>query len=288
MKNILITGAKGQLGQKLYDLAVDFSSLNIIACDLPETDITDKKQIEKIFTQHRIDLIVNCAAYTAVDKAEDDAENAYKVNAFGPGFLAEIASQNKIKLIHISTDYVFDGSANTPYTETDIENPVSVYGKSKLEGEKLVLSNAPESVIIRTSWLYSEYGHNFAKTILRLATQKQSLNVVFDQVGTPTYAGSLANAILTIANNYFGNNLWQSGIYHYSDLGVCSWYDFAVFLLQENKIATPVFPVRSSEFVTKAQRPAYSVLDKRKIVDVYGIKIPYWTNSCRLMLKKNW
>ncbi|MDD4149812.1 MAG: dTDP-4-dehydrorhamnose reductase [Bacteroidales bacterium] len=286
MKKILITGANGQLGRKINDLSINNSGLNFIFTDLPDTDITNAHSIDKIFSENQIGLIINCAAYTAVDKAEDDEDNAYQANAKGPELLAKKAYAIGAKLIHISTDYVFDGQANTPYTETDLEKPVSVYGRTKLEGEKLAIKNSSDCIIIRTSWLYSEYGNNFAKTMLRLATEKEKLNVVFDQIGTPTYAGSLANAILQIVSDYCNSNIWKSGIYHYSDLGVCSWYDFAVFLLKQKHLNTPVFPVRSSEFVTRAQRPSYSVLDKSKITTNYGVIIPYWTDSCLQMLQK--
>ncbi len=286
MKKTLITGANGQLGRKIHDLSINFTDLDFIFTGLPETDITNVDNLNKIFSDNQIDLIINCAAYTAVDKAEDDAKNAHKANAKGPELLAKKASETGAKLIHISTDYVFDGQANTPYTETDLEKPVSVYGKTKLEGEKLAIANAPDSIIIRTSWLYSEYGNNFAKTILKLGSEKEKLNVVFDQIGTPTYVGSLANAILKIVSGYFNLKTWESGIYHYSDHGVCSWYDFAVFLLKQKSINTPIFPVRSSEFITRAQRPAYSVLDKSKIIKTYGVKIPHWTDGCLEMLKE--
>jgi len=286
MKKILITGANGQLGRKINDLSINNSELEFIFTDLPETDITDADSIDKIFLDNQIGLIINCAAYTAVDKAEDDEENVYKANAKGPELLAKKASETGAKLIHISTDYVFDGQANTPYTETDLEKPVSVYGRTKLEGEKLAIKNSSDCIIIRTSWLYSEYGNNFAKTMLKLATEKEKLNVVFDQIGTPTYAGSLANAILQIVSDYCNSNIWKSGNYHYSDLGVCSWFDFAVFLLKQKNLNTPIFPVRSSEFITRAQRPAYSVLDKSKIIKTYGVEIPHWTDGCLEMLGK--
>ncbi|MDD2634711.1 MAG: dTDP-4-dehydrorhamnose reductase [Bacteroidales bacterium] len=286
MKTILITGANGQLGRKINDVSVKTSELEFIFTDLPETDITNVDSIDKIFAENKIDIIINCAAYTAVDKAEDDQENAYQANAKGPEILAKKAAETGAKFIHISTDYVFDGQANTPYIETDVEKPVSVYGRTKLEGEKLAIKNSSDCIIIRTSWLYSEYGNNFAKTMLKLATEKEKLNVVFDQIGTPTYAGSLAKAVLKIVLDYVNLNTWKSGIYHYSDLGVCSWYDFAVFLLKQRNLNTPIFPVRSSEFVTRTQRPAYSVLDKSKIIKTYNISIPYWTDACLEMLRK--
>ncbi len=286
MKNILVTGANGQLGRKLFDNSGILSGWNFLFTDLPETDITKKDDIDKLFADEQIDIIINCAAYTAVDKAEEDEANAHMVNAVGPHILAEKAKLSGAKLIHISTDYVFDGQANTPYVETNKVNPVSIYGKTKREGEEIVLNTSPESIIIRTSWLYSEYGHNFAKTILKYGTIKEKLNVVFDQVGTPTYAGSFASAILMIITDYENTGEWKSGIYHYSNQGVCSWYDFAVFLLSSKGINTPVIPVRSSEFKTVAKRPSYSVLDKTKITKTFGINIPHWTDSCLEMIQK--
>jgi dTDP-4-dehydrorhamnose reductase len=285
MNNILVTGANGQLGMKIRDCAKDFPKFNFLFTDIQELDITNKIELESFVVDNKIDLIINCAAYTAVDNAENDLDNAYKLNSFAPESLAEISTRHNLKFIHISTDYVFDGTANLPYNEVSQTNPASVYGKSKLDGEKRALNSNTDCVIIRTSWLYSEYGNNFAKTILRLAKEKEMLKVVYDQVGTPTYAGNLAESVLLIVNGFFSKDIWNPGIYHYSNLGVCSWYDFAIKLVKSKNIEIEIIPVLSHEFVTKAKRPAYSVFDKSKIIKTFGIKIPYWTDACDEMLK---
>ena len=285
MKKILVTGANGQLGRKIQDNMNILPNCEFIFVDIEDLDITNKQNINSFFHGKEIDFIINCAAYTAVDNAEDDFENAHLVNTLAPVYLAEKAKEIKAKFIHISTDYVFDGTANLPYAEDDSTSPVSVYGRTKLEGEKALLEVLPNAIIIRTSWLYSEYGKNFAKTILKFAKEKESLKVVYDQIGTPTYAGSLANAILQIVKIYNESSVWKSDTYHYSNLGVCSWYDFAIKLLKHSNISTPIYPVLSEEFITKAQRPAYSVLNKSKIISVYNLTIPYWSDACDEMLE---
>ncbi len=284
--NIAVTGSKGQLGLKIKDCSDNFQGFNFLYFDIDELDITDKNQIERLFRDYKIDALVNCAAYTAVDKAEEDGEAAEILNALAPGYLAEICFNYKAKFIHISTDYIFDGNAKTPYTEDSTTNPQSVYGATKLLGEKIVLEKNPDAVIIRTSWLYSEYGNNFVKTILRFAKEKEFLKVVNDQFGTPTYAGDLAYAVLKILDIFQKQNTWQSGVFHFSNMGVCTWYDFAVEILKVAKINTPVKPVDSSEFMVKAKRPAYSVFDKSKITSKFQLDIPNWQLSLQKMLKE--
>lgn len=277
---VMVTGAYGQLGSSLSELSAQFSGLQLILTDFDSLDITDRDSVVGYIESNRPDFLVNCAAYTAVDKAETDMESAFRLNALGPENLAIACRQIGARLIHVSTDYVFDGKNNRPYSEEDLPNPQGVYGSTKLEGEKLVMKQLPESVIIRTSWLYSSYGHNFVKTMIRLGSEKDSLNVVYDQTGTPTYAGDLALTILkVISHSAKSPDYWKSGIYHYSNLGVCSWYDFAVEIHKMAGISCRVTPVLSAAFQTVAKRPSYSVLDKSKIQTVYGIEIPYWRDS---------
>ena len=284
MQNVLITGSKGQLGLKFKDLENNFPDIKIIFCDIDDLDITKYEDLGIFFQNVHIDIIINCAAYTAVDLAESDESKAYSVNADGPRNLAVLSKLYNAKLVHISTDYVYDGTKNTPYSESDGTNPLSVYGKSKLKGETEVLKENENAVIIRTSWLYSEYGNNFAKTIIKLGKEKDILKVVYDQTGTPTYAGDLALAVFEIINKYIKDNIWFPGIYNYSNLGVCSWYDFAVELLRLSGNNKYVIPVLSSEFPSVAKRPNYSVLDKSKIINTFNIKIPYWRDACENMM----
>lgn len=277
---VMITGAYGQLGTCLKEMSASYSELMIDLTDYDTLDITDRDAVSKYLGNSRPDFVVNCAAYTAVDKAENDHDAAHRLNALGPENLSLGCRQTGARLIHISTDYVFDGSSNTPYSETHSPNPKSVYGKTKLEGERLVLKQLPESVIIRTSWLYSAHGNNFVKTMIRLGQERDLLKVVFDQTGTPTYAGDLAKAILKIISvSIKDNDSWNPGVYHFSNLGVCSWYDFAVETHKCTSITCKVEPILSSAFPTVAPRPSYSVLDKSKIQATYGLEIPYWRDS---------
>ena len=287
MKNILITGANGQLGKKIKDESQAFSNFNFYYTDIEELDILNYKELEKFLINNKIDIIINCAAYTAVDLAETEVENTFNINTLAPEHLAKLTKFNNVKFIHISTDYVFDGQKNTPYNEEDQTNPQSVYGKSKLDGERKVLIENPDSVIIRTSWLYSEYGKNFVKTMINLMAEKSELKVVYDQIGTPTYAGDLAYAILIIIEKFTERNIWKSGVFHYSDLGVCSWFDFAkkIMDIYYKTHKTKILPVLSNEFKTAAQRPNYSVLNKSKIMETYGLDIPYWEESLRIMIE---
>lgn len=271
---ILVTGANGQLGTELQKLIPDamFTDVNAL-------DITDFVAVQNFVQKHHIDTIINCAAYTAVDKAEDDIALAQKINAIGPENLAK----SGCKIIHISTDYVFDGINHKPYLPEDETKPISIYGKTKQAGEEAVLNNAHIAVIIRTAWLYSSHGNNFVKTMRRLGAEKESLNVVADQVGSPTYAGDLAKAIVDILPQVSANN---KGIYHYTNEGVCSWYDFATEIMDLSKLACKVNPIPSSAYPTKATRPFYSVLSKEKIKNVFNIEIPHWKESLIKCLKQ--
>jgi len=283
MKNILVTGSYGQLGNDLRNLSSHYPGFNMIFTDLPELDITDRIACESHIRNHKIDFLINCAAYTAVDKAESEPAPANKLNSEAPAMLAELAVKHHFTLVHISTDYVFNGLHFKPYTEQDIPDPASVYGKSKLEGEKAILQSAANAIIIRTSWLYSAYGHNFVKTILRLAKEKAELNVVYDQVGTPTYAADLAKCILDILKS---NKIEGKHIYNYSNEGVCSWYDFACFIVESSGSDCKVFPIPSKEYPTPAPRPSYSVLNKSRIKQDFGIQIPWWQNSLSVCLQR--
>lgn len=271
---ILITGAKGQLGSELSSIIP-----NAVLADREELDITDFEVVKQFVNNNKIDTIINCVAYTAVDKAEDDEENAYKVNVLG----AENLAKTNCKLVHISTDYVFDGKNYKPYVEEDKTGPLSVYGKTKLESENVVLKNNKQAIVIRTAWLYSTYGNNFVKTMLRLGKEKESLNVVFDQVGTPTYAKDLAEIIKIIIPNISEGT---SGIYHFSNEGVCSWYDFATEIMSLSNLNCKVKPILSIEYPTKATRPNYSVLNKNKIKETFNVEIRHWKEALMECLEK--
>lgn len=263
----LIIGSKGQLGTELGKLLPD-----ALAADYTELDITDAAAVQDYVQQHGVDCIINCAAYTAVDKAEDDTEKAFAVNAIGVANLAASGAA----VVHVSTDYVFDGHGYRPYTPDDKPNPLSVYGTSKLAGEQALSELAETAVIIRTAWLYSPHGNNFVKTMLRLGAEKSELNVVCDQIGTPTSAADLAAAIAQILPQM---KRGMKGIYHYTNEGVCSWYDFAVEIMAQAKLPCKVNPILSAQYPTKAQRPFYSVLDKSAIRNDFGISIPHWKES---------
>ena len=281
-KNILITGSNGQLGSEIRMLSEN-SEHRFFFTDVAELDITDRDVIDGYIAENKIDTIVNCAAYTNVDKAEDDVELADKINHLAVKNLAEASKKYDVELVHISTDYVFDGTKNFPYLETDPTAPLGVYGKTKLDGENAVINSGCAYLIIRTSWLYSAFGNNFVKTMRRLTVEKESLKVVFDQVGTPTYAGDLAHAILKIIES--GKLSDNSGIYHFSNEGVCSWYDFAIEIRDLFGNKCDVQPCHSDEFPSKVTRPKYSVLDKTKIKETFGLKIPHWKYSLELMAR---
>lgn len=279
--NILVTGSAGQLGHSLRDIAAD-SANRYIFTDVAELDITDKSAIIRMMETENINLVINCAAYTNVDKAEDDFDTANLINNTAVRNLAEACKHFGATLIHVSTDYVFDGSSNIPYTEDMPLAPLGVYGVTKLHGEQAVLESGCDYIIIRTSWLYSEYGKNFVKTMMMLTEERETLNVVFDQAGTPTYAGDLARAIYDIVENnkYSGNN----GIYHFSNEGVCSWYDFAHEISELARTECDIRPCHSNEFPSKVNRPHYSVLDKTKIKTTFGITIPCWKDSLKICI----
>lgn len=260
--NILITGANGQLGTELSGLLP-----NAILTDAKELDITNKNAVSRFIKRYDINTIINCAAYTAVDAAEDNVIDAVKINSVGPENLAKTGC----KLIQISTDYVFDGSVKRPYKTTDKPFPLSIYGYTKLLGERAVLRFSPEHVIIRTAWLYSPYGKNFVKTMQKLGAEKSEINVVNDQFGTPTYAADLAKAIVEIIPQI---NEKKSGIYHFTNMGQCSWYDFACEIMKKSGLKCKVNPIPTSQYKTAAPRPLYSVLDKTKIIDTFGINTP--------------
>ncbi len=286
MKNILVTGSKGQLGNEMQIIAKKEFDFIYFFTDVDELDITNVDAIDNFVAGNKIDYIVNCAAYTAVDKAETDFEVCYKINAQAVKNIAEVAKKHNLKVIHVSTDYVFNGENFKPYTEEDKVCPVSVYGKSKLEGEKALFETMQEAVVIRTSWLYSSFGNNFVKTMMKLGAEREALNVIFDQVGTPTYAADLAEAIVTILKS----DDFIPGIYHFSNEGVCSWYDFAIKIHQLAGIKCIVRPIESKEYHFPTPRPHYSVLNKAKIKKTYGVDIPHWEKSlkkCIDILKNN-
>lgn len=282
MKKILVTGAKGQLGLALQAEASRFPELSLILTDREELDITDADAISAYFGSEAFDAVVNCAAYTAVDKAETDEEAAFLLNFQAALLLAEAAQAKGCGFIQVSTDYVFDGRGNRPYTEEHETSPQSIYGASKLRGEAAVLGAYPEAIVVRTSWLYSRYGVNFALRMQELMQEKESLNVVFDQTGTPTYAPDLARAIFTILSHPAP----EGGVYHYSNEGVASWYDFAVAIRELTGASCKVLPITSEQYPTPAQRPAYSVLNKGKIKAAFGLEIPYWKDSLAVCLGK--
>lgn len=282
MANILVTGANGQLGSELRKIG--FTALDeVFFTDVAELDITSYQAVAKFVEENDIDTIVNCAAYTAVDKAEDESELAAKINTEAVANLAKVANKQDCLLIHISTDYVFDGMGEKPYTEKDTPCPVGVYGKTKLAGEEAIKKSGCLHIIIRTAWLYSAFGNNFVKTILRLAGERQEINVVSDQLGSPTYAEDLARAIVTIMEN--DDRGMYEGIYHFSDEGVCSWYDFAREIVRLSGLPCQVKPVTTAEYPTKTKRPAYSVLDKTKIRKIFGVSVPQWQESLEVCMK---
>ncbi len=281
---ILVTGANGQLGNCLRNAAAD-STDNYIFTDVADLDITDADAVSKIVKDNDINVIVNCAAYTNVDKAEDDAEFAEVLNAKAVAHLANAMKENDGTLIHVSTDYVFGGAlGNTPRTETEPANPTGVYGVTKLHGEQAVEQSGCKALIFRTAWLYSEYGKNFVKTMLTLTASKPQLKVVFDQVGTPTYAQDLADAIYGIITDRAMDG--NEGIYHYSNEGVCSWFDFTKMIAEyAGNNGCDIQPCHSDEFPSKVVRPSYSVLDKTKYKDTFNKTIPYWVDSLRKCIK---
>lgn len=278
---VLITGANGQLGNEMQIAAKRFPTIETCFTDIKELNLCKAQDVDAFVSNYRPDYIVNCAAYTAVDKAETDIELCRAINCDAVRNLGITAEQYQAKIIHISTDYVFDGTSSIPYTETMPTNPQTIYGKTKLEGEKALLSVCNTSFIIRTSWLYSSFGNNFVKTMLRLGNERDSINVVFDQVGTPTYAADLANAIWEIITS----KSTDYGVYHFSNEGVCSWYDFTTVIFRLTNTNCQVFPIESREYPTRTPRPFYSVLNKRKIKNTFAISIPHWEVSLQKCLQ---
>ena len=280
---ILVTGGNGQLGSALR-LASARSSHRYIFTDIDELDITSKEAVEEFFSKHQIEVVINCAAYTAVDMAEENEELADKINHKAVAILAEVCADNSATLIHISTDYIFDGNATTPYKEDTAPAPQSIYGRTKLLGEEAIAKSKCHAIILRTAWLYSEFGRNFVKTMRGLMSSRPEIKVVADQFGTPTYAGDLAKAIVEIIES---GQYSKYGTYHYSNEGECSWYDFAVEIAKQSNLCDcKVAPCTTAEYPTKAVRPRYSVLDKTKFTTTFGIAIPKWQESLAECIKK--
>ena len=281
MNKVLVTGGKGQLARCINDIVNSLNEYELIFVSSSDLDITNKTQINTFFDQNSFSYCINCAAYTAVDKAEDESERAFKVNATGAENLANACFENGVTLIHISTDFVFDGEQVCSYEESDLTNPINVYGASKLKGEQLIQENLSQYFIIRTSWLYSEYGSNFLKTMLRLGNEKEELNVVSDQIGSPTYAKDLAKVILEIIKTDSKNY----GIYHYANCGKTSWYGFAKAIFEESSIQIKLNEIKSEAYLTPAKRPYYSVLSKKKIIEKLALDIPCWKDSLKVAIK---
>jgi dTDP-4-dehydrorhamnose reductase len=282
MKKILVTGANGQLGSEIKVLAPNYPNFDFIFTDIADFPLDQSNVILTNFNRIQPDIVINCAAYTAVDKAEQDTVVADAINHLAIATLASLCTESGAKLVHISTDYVFDGSSPVAYKEDDLPNPKSVYGATKLAGEIACLKNCPESIIIRTAWVYSEFGNNFVKTMLRLMSERDTLSVVNDQVGSPTYAADLAQVILTILDS----DKWESGIYHYSNAGEISWFDFAKDIKAIAHKTCEIKGIPASSYPTPAERPAYSLLDKSKIKAVYGIEPIDYKESLGIMMGK--
>jgi dTDP-4-dehydrorhamnose reductase len=280
MKKILVTGANGQLGSEIKMLAPNYPNFDFIFTDIEDFPLDQSEVIVANFNAIQPDIVINCAAYTAVDKAESDSIAADLINHLAIATLASLCARSGAKLVHISTDYVFDGTSPIAYTESDLPNPKSVYGVTKLAGETACLKNCPESIVIRTAWVYSEFGNNFVKTMLRLMSERESLSVVNDQVGSPTYAADLAQVILTILTSA----KWEAGIFHYSNAGEISWFDFAKEIKEIAQKSCEVKGIPASNYPTPAERPAYSLLNKSKITSVYGIEPIAYKISLKKMM----
>lgn len=287
MIKILITGSNGQLGKELQQLSSSFPQYQFVFLSKEELPIDDPGLISHHFTKHQPQYCVNCAAYTAVDKAEQEKDLAFKVNAEATGILATVCKENHCRFIHISTDYVFDGASSFPYKEDNITNPQGVYGASKLEGERLAMQKNPDTIIIRTSWVYSEFGKNFVKTMIRLMKEREEIRVVNDQVGSPTYAADLAAAIFQIIESlriHHSPFTIHGGIYHFSNSGIISWYDFAIAIKELTKSNCKIDPIPTSQYPTPAKRPAYSVLDTSKIKETFNIELKDWKESLAICI----
>ncbi|MFZ4543934.1 MAG: dTDP-4-dehydrorhamnose reductase [Saprospiraceae bacterium] len=288
MKSILVTGASGQLGQEFKALALKFPVYHFLFAGRSDIDLSNPVSMESYFHSHQIDICINCAAYTAVDKAETETEECIAINVDGVGFLAALCENQQIPLVHISTDYIYHSKQNRPYIESDIPNPQGVYAKTKYAGEHQALEKNHRAMVIRTSWVYSSFGNNFVKTMMRLGRERDDLNVVFDQIGTPTYAQDLALAVVSIIDRIeCGSISWEeaSGVYNYSNEGVASWYDFAKAIFDLTGIQCNLQPIRTEQFPTPAPRPAFSLMDKSLIKETFKLEIPYWRDSLEKMLK---
>jgi dTDP-4-dehydrorhamnose reductase len=284
---VLITGSNGQLKSEIKELAANYKKLDFVFKDLPELDICNFEALQSFIIDYNINIVINCAAYTAVDKAEEDAEIAEKVNSNGVLNLVNALETIDGKLIHISTDYVFDGNHFSPYKESDPVSPIGVYGETKRAGELAALNSAIDAIVIRTSWLYSSYGNNFVKTMLRLGNEKENLGVIFDQVGTPTCARDLAKTCLEILTAVNSAKISNNGnLYHYSNEGVASWYDFAISIMELGGQNCKVNSIQTKDYLTLAKRPQYSVLNKSKIKTDFKIEIPYWRDSLKDCIEK--
>ncbi|MGZ5255909.1 MAG: dTDP-4-dehydrorhamnose reductase [Flavitalea sp.] len=281
MKKILVTGSNGQLGSELKQIAINFPQYEFLFTDRNILPIDQQAAVDLFFEEHKPDFCINCAAYTAVDKAETDRETAMNINGNAPGFLGAASTKFDVKMIHVSTDYVFNGNSSIPYNEEDQTDPVNFYGQTKLEGELNLLASNPDAIVIRTAWVYSEFGNNFVKTMLRLMKDRPAISVVNDQVGSPTYARDLAELIMVVVQD----ENWKKGIYHYSNEGEISWYDFALQIREVAGLQCEVNPVPSSGYPTPAKRPAFSLLDKSKIKSAYNVEVPGWKESLSVCMK---
>jgi len=288
--NVLVTGSNGQLGSEIRQISPSYKLERFIFKDLPELDIYNFAELQNCIIKNNINAVINCAAYTAVDKAEEDAQVAKQVNSDGVSNIVKALQKVNGKLIHISTDYVFSGDHFSPYKETDPVSPIGVYGSTKRDGELSVVNSTLDAIVVRTSWLYSSFGNNFVKTMLRLGSEKESLGVIFDQLGTPTYAKDLAKTCLEVLCKNTDRKISEQGkIYHYSNEGVASWYDFAISIMELGEVNCIVKPIQTKDYPTLAKRPHYSVLNKSKIKTDFEINIPYWRDSlakCIFEIKK--
>ena len=282
MNKLLVTGANGQLGSEIKELAVNYPDFDFVFTDIADFPLDNTEEITANFHRIQPDIVINCAAYTAVDKAEQDPTAADAINHLAIATLASLCSESGAKLVHVSTDYVFDGTSPIAYKEDDMPNPKSVYGVTKLAGEIACAKNCPESIIIRTAWVYSEFGNNFVKTMLRLMTERDTLSVVNDQIGSPTYAADLAQVILTI----LGSKKWEPGLYHYSNEGEISWHEFAMDIKEIAQISCEIKGIPAASYPTPAERPAFSLLDKSKIKAVYEIVPVDYKTSLKIMMER--
>ncbi len=278
---VLVTGANGQLGQSIQFIANKYPNIQFVYTDFQEMDITNLESCQTVFLKHKPQFCINTAAYTAVDKAESESDKAHLINAVGAENLAKVCKEFNSTLLHISTDFIFDGSSTTPYLETDIPNPQSVYGQTKLDGELAIQNTWEKHFIIRTSWVYSQFGANFMKTMLRLASERDSLSVVSDQIGTPTNAVDLAEVLVAIITQHLKLNTEHYGVYNFSNEGECSWYDFAKEIFHQNSVKIDLKAIPTTAYPTPAKRPAYSVLNKSKIKNTFAIEILDWKESLK-------